>query len=238
MKKLTCILLVAMFTMTSMLFAQITGGPIVEESDYLTITNKTTQESKKVPFNKFTAAGNNNYTYDVDFCLGVYQGDQIEITYKPEVTLVPHIAWSYFWNNDASYSLGTELTANLSVNNVPYNGSTLTATCNYQNGISGVSMSYNIHFKNVHNNTRFYSDYDFNNHLLRVTYRYYNEVSSCLTKAPYVAVYNSFTGIGVLNGSMDNNGIITFNTGSLSGSFIVKVTVNNVILPGEPIYLY
>ena len=190
MKKLTCALLVAMFTMTSMLFAQISGGPVIVESDYLTITNTTTKESKKVPFHKFTSEGNNKYTYDVDFCLGVYQGDQIEITYKPEVTLVPQIAWSYFWNNEASYNLGTAFTANLSVNNVPYNGSTLTVTCNYQNGISGFSASYNIHFKNVHNVERIQvtrlSNKDFT-----ISYRYYDEALLCIKQDAKASLYTS-----------------------------------------------
>ena len=238
MKKLTCSLLVAMFTMTSMLFAQISGGPIVVVSDYITITNKTTKESKTISTSDFTSAGNDKYTYDVDFCLGVYKNDEIEVTYTPKASLAPQIAWTYSWSDGFSSSLGTALTANLSANNVPSDKSVLTFTCNYLGTKQKpTSIFYSIRLKNVHDNTRFYSDYDSYNNLLRVTYRNYSEVSSCLTKAPYVAVYNSSTGIGVFNGSM-NNGIITFNTGGLRGFFIVKVTVNNVILPGEQIYLY
>lgn len=222
-----------MFTMTSMAFAQISGGPIVEESDYLTITNTTTKESKKVPFSKFTSSGNNKYTYDVDFCLGVYQGDKIEITYTPKVSLKPQIAWSYSWNGGLSTSLGTAFTANLSVNTVPYNGSDLTITCNYQNGIGGASIFYNIHLKNVHDGKRIYIQHD--NTLVRLYYENYaKEVMSCANQFATTALYD------LSNNMISTGGFNTFGFGTLAinehtGILVVKVLVNNVDIFTEKI---
>lgn len=230
MKKLTYILLVAMFTMTSMLFAQISGGPIIVVSDYVTITNKTTKESKTISTSDFTSEGNNKYTYDVDFCLGVYYGDEIEITYKAKTAILdPKLAWSYSWNGGSSYNLGTASTANLSVN-APFDKSVLTVTCNYQgNGQSGTSRFYNIRLKNVHNGKRItlakYSERE-----IQVAYAYYSEdgVYSCSGQSPKIFLYNPLTGQQISSGGLNAMGIGTLATNGYKGTGIVNVSVNNV----------
>ena len=225
MKKLTCALLVAMFTMTSMLFAQISGT----FNDYITITNKKTQESKKVSIDKFTSEGNNQYTYDVDFCLGVYQGDDIEITYKDRLSISPRVAWSYSWKNGSYGDLGTAFTANLAVN-APFDGSVLTFTCNYQgNGQSGTSEFYNIRLKNVHNGNRITLQ-QMSKTEIQVAYAYYAEdgVWSCSGQRPTISLYSIYSDNPISSGSLNAMGIGTLATKGNTGTLVVKVFVNNV----------
>ena len=230
MKKLTCALLVAMFTMTSMLFAQISGGPIVVVSDYITITNKTTKESKTISTSDFTSAGNNKYTYDVDFCLGVYKNDEIEVTYTPKASLAPQIAWSYAWNGGFSTTnLGTAFTANLSVS-APFDKSVLTFTCNYRrNGQSETSIFYNINVKNVHNGNRItlakYSERE-----IQVVYAYYAEdcVYSCSGQSPKTSLYILGSENPISTGGLNGIGMGTLDTKGNTGTLVVKVFVNNV----------
>ena len=238
MKKLTCTLLVAMFSMTAMVLAQTIGFPSV----YFTITNKNTQESKMVPANKFTSEGNNKFTHDVDFCLGVYNNDEIEITYT-SVLATSTPLWSYFWNNDASYSLGTALTANLSVTNIPYDKSELTVTCNTK-GIDGASKSYNIHFKNVHTGKRVYISYNNVSHEVLVFYENYGkEVVSCANQTATTALFEvpiggngSGSGNMISTGSLNAVGMGTLATKGKTGPFLdVKVFVNNVAIFTEKI---
>ena len=222
MKKLTCTLLVAMFSMTAMVLAQTIGFPSV----YFTITNKNTQESKMVPANKFTSEGNNKFTHDVDFCLGVYNNDEIEIT-STAVLATSTPLWSYFWNNDASYSLGTALTANLSVTNIPYDKSELTVTCNTK-GIDGASQSYNIHFKNVHNGKRVYISYNNVSREVLVFYENYGkEVVSCANQTATATLFDQ-SGNMISTRSLNAVGLGALATKGKTGALTVKVFVNNV----------
>lgn len=235
MKKLTCTLLMAMFTMTSMLFAQVSGGPIIVVSDYITITNKTTKESKTILTGDFTSEGNNKYTYDVDFCLGVYNGDEIEITYKAKTAILdPNVAWSYSWNNGSSSSLGAALTANLLVNNVPFDKSVLTFTCNYLgNKQNPASRFYNIRIKNVHNVGRVKVTPNHTSKEFLLGYAYYDELLSCSKQGALASLYTYPYGDPVSSSyftSIASAGRALLSTGNKSGTYIVTVTVNNTVI--------
>ncbi|MDE5574642.1 MAG: hypothetical protein K2I87_02890 [Bacteroidales bacterium] len=229
MKKLTCILLVAMFTMLSMVFAQPSSGTILV-SDYITITNTTTQESKTISTSDFTSEGNDKYTYDVDFCLSVYTGDKLEITYKAKtIILDPNVAWTYSWSNGFSSSLGSALTANLSVNSVPSNSSVLTFTCNYLgNKQKPTSRFYSIRLKNVHDVERIQVKRDNINKNFIISYRYYDEALSCIKQDAVAYLYSGGTFITSSSfHAYGDIGVASLSTGNHPAPYIVKVMVNN-----------
>ncbi|MDE7102281.1 MAG: hypothetical protein K2O37_05750, partial [Bacteroidales bacterium] len=128
MKKFLSAILVAMATMVTMAFAQI-GGLF---DNYFTITNKTTGEVKKVSADKFTSLGNDKFTYDVDFCLGVYEGDEIEVSYtKLLLETTPQAKWYYSWG-ESSWGSGSFLENGLKANlKVDPQQKKLNITCNY-----------------------------------------------------------------------------------------------------------
>lgn len=180
MKKLLSILLVTMFTMA---FVQAASMPV----SYFTVKNKTTGLSGVYKLKEFTSIGGRHFARIMESsCLGIYEGDQIEITYTPAiVALTPHLSWTYSWDELSSFEFGTGKTVELTVPKPSFDGKTLTVTCEYwEDGLAGstpVSDFYNFLFANVRTGKRFDVGVDSWNNLFRVTYNHYDEVKSCLT---------------------------------------------------------
>ena len=213
----------------------------------ITVKNKTTGNNVPVTLSKFAPsdAEANTFVYQAkveDFWLGVYEGDQIEVTYTHAIAEAPQLAWFYSWEGGSSSDFGTGQTAEFTVPKVSSDGKTLTVICDSKSyaivGQSAPSKFYKIHFNNVHKGKRFDCLYSSTTCEFRVVYNHYDEVRDYLTKAPYVTVTNAFSGVTVFSGYMDNNGVITFNAGGKNGTVIVNVTVNGVALPAERTYIW
>ena len=248
MKKILSILLVTMFTMSSMVFA----GPVIGEPSYVTVTNKTTNESYRILFSQF-----NNYTYTIDPCqfkAGFYVGDNIVVSYGGGFPMItPRVIWQYRIGVNPFSLPDTSLSTEFSIPSFTSDKQSLTIKCSYQdhfsasgpvNAFASVEPTlYYINIPNVYNssssiNKRIDVGVDSWNNLFRVTYSHYSEVRNCLTKAPYVTVTNALSGDVVFKGNMNDNGEITFNTGGKNGAVIVNVTVDGIALPPLKTYIW
>ena len=240
MKKLLCILWVAMLTMIATVFAQAVVMPVYS---YFTITNKTTQENRSINLNDFKKLGKGYQgTISEPFGLGFYGGDQIEVKYEGAISsLKPQLTWSYFIGENLSeIDFATGVTATFSIPKVTSDNQTFMIEGDYTDAFSGSNVSpkpYYITLQDVRNDTRFYCSCAPST-AFRVTYNRYNEIRSYLTKAPYVTVTNAYSGVQLFSGYMNDNGEITFNTGGRTATVIVSVTVNGVTLPAERTYIY
>ena len=225
MKKLLCILWVAMLTMFATVFAQAVVMPVYS---YFTITNKTTKEVKTVSVNDFTF----NKTYDVLFSKGVYSGDQMEFTYKPALSsFTPQLSWSYGWLGSSLNILGTGLTVGMTIANVPssdmYNN-TLLIKCNYRSdGQSGISEDYIISISQVRQGNRITVKSSEVSEV-QVSYEDYEKVSSAGQHAT-VALYDIYGNL-VSTGYLDALGMSTLSTKGKPGIYIVKVIMNNQVI--------
>lgn len=219
MKKLACTLLVAMVTMASMAFAQVIGG--VGRGPYFTITNKTTNQVKQASLDDFNFLGCT--CYEVNFSSGVYNGDQIEITYNTYAP-TPQLTWYSAWIDNPLKSKGTGLTVTIPVENVPSLGNTLLVKCNYQG--NGGPKDYLFYIMNVHSTQRI-TVKNSGASEVQVSYEDYEKVSS--GQRATIALYDIY-GNPVSTGYLDNLGMGTLSTKGKSGIYIVKVTTNDQVI--------
>lgn len=242
MKKLTCTLLVAMLTMVTTITTVFAQSKAVG-SAYLVITNKTTQESKTILFSDFNNLWGDYECSVPKFPLGIYAGDEIEISYgsNSSIALKPTLTWKYFIG-DREYDGGTSLSLKFTVPKRPLDNLDIRVEFDDQPVLTYPKptppVHYILNFENqVVNDTRFYSEYSNLTHELRVKYVHFDDVRPYLNKAPFVSWYRSDNGLILGSGYMDRNGTITFDTRGLTGFFIVRVVVNGVAFT-EQIVLY
>ena len=227
MKKLVSILCVTMLTMLATVLAQPVVMPVYS---YFIVTNKTTNETKSISTNQFSS----NKTYDVDFCFGVYNKDQIEVTYSPALSSAkPKLTWS---SSNGILLPETGLTTNLKVEGISSNGQTLTITCDYKDDeISSLTTSYKINFPNAHKGKRIYvTNSDIRT--IQIFYEdYYKEdVFSCSGQYPTTALYKLDNGEYVSSGRLNALGMGSL-TAKGAGFYVVKVMVNNQVIFTETI---
>ena len=224
MKKLLCILWVAMLTMLATTFAQPVVMPVYS---YFIVTNKTTNETKSISVNEFTSTGSSSSECNVDFCFGVYDGDQIEITYSPAFSSAkPKLAWS---SSNGNLSPETGLTTKLTVERIFSDGTTLTVTCDYKaDEMSSYTNVYKINFKNVQTRKRITVSQLTDSEIYIAYANYYeDDVYSCSGKLPTTVLYDS-EGNVLSTGYLNGRGIGTLATKGYKGIGIMKVLVNNV----------
>lgn len=243
MKKLVLTLCVAMVTMVSMAFAQSKEGG----SGYIVVKNKTTKETTPpITLESFSNLWGGYEGSVPKFPLGIYAGDEIEVSYTSSNTGVG-VSPSLFWG----YTIGSETykggdNASLSWNfTVPKRSSdnlTLQVGFDYYAFMTYPPIDpthYTLTFENkVVNDVRFFSEYSVLTHELRVKYVHFNDLIPYLQQSPTVYWYSVNGGLILGNESMDRNGTVTFDTKGRTGYFIVKVIVNGVALPAETILLY
>ena len=232
--------MLTMATTVSTVFAQSKVGG----SEYIVVTNKTTQESKTIMLGDFNNLWGDYECSVPKFPLGIYADDEIEISYGSNslIALNPCLTWKYFIGSD-DYDGGTSLSLKFTVPKKPSDNLDLRVEFDYQMYITYPQTTppthYTLNFENkVVNDTRFYSLYSNLTHELLVKYVHFNELIPYLKQPPVVSWYRSDNGLVLGSGSMDRNGTITFDTRGLTGVFIVKVVVNGVTLPTEKILLY
>lgn len=244
MKKTACILWVAMLTMATAVttvFAQSKVG--ISES--IVVTNKTTKESKVIMFGNFKNLWGDGYEYTVPksaFPLGIYAGDEIEVSYNSNIGVKPMLSWEYTIGSYV-YDGGTSLTSKLTVEKLPSDNQAMQVDFDYQMVISypytDPPTHYTLKFENkVVNDARFYVAYSSLTHELLVQYVHFNDLIPYLQQPPVVSWYSAYGGLTLGSGPMDRNGTIIFPTKGRTGLHIVSVVVNGVTLPAEKIPLY
>lgn len=245
MKKPACILWVAMLTMVTTVttvFAQSKAG----SSEYILVTNKTTNEPATINFDDFNNLWGGYECPVPKFSLGIYAGDEIEVSYGNNsnitLNLKPSLAWTYTIGNH-NYDGGTSLSLKFTVPKLPSDNQAMQVEFDYQDVITYPQTTppshYTLNFVDkVVNDTRFYSEYSSLTHELRVRYVHFNDVIPYLQQPPVVSWYSASGGLILGSGSMDRNGTIIFDTKGRTGWYIVRVVVNGVTLPTEKILLY
>lgn len=240
MKKILSILLVTMFTISSMVFAQAT----VDEPEYIKVTNKTTQKSRTVMLDGCQPRMGTYYGVLPDIPLGIYAGDVIEVSYGggyPKIK--PQLKWSYGVESEGEDNFATGLTTEITIPKLSIDNQGFWIGFTYQLVFTypptGTPTPYMITAENkVHNGKRFNCSYSSLSQEFRVVYNHYDEVRPYLKKAPYVTVTNALSGVTVFSGYMNDYGEKIFNTGGKNGTVIVTVTVDGVALPAERTYIW
>lgn len=242
MKKTACILWVAMLTMATAVTTVFAQSTVISES--IVVTNKTTNEPTTIMLEKFNDPwGDHKYTVPKsEFRLGIYAGDEIEVSYSSNIGVKPSLAWEYTIGSYV-YDGGTSLSSKLTVPKLSSDNQSMQVEFDYQMVMSYPPTTsptrYTLKFEDkVVNDARFYSEYSNLTHELRVRYVHFNDVIPYLQQPPVVSWYRADNGLILGSGSMDRNGSITFDTKGLTGFYIVRVVVNGVTLPTEKIQLY
>lgn len=239
MKKLTCTLWVAVCTMVAM-SSMIVNPPVVVFKGNFVIKNLTSNDTIKVELKDFSLGKRT-----VNFSKGVYEGDELEISYNPPPLLSSftyQVAWTYGWGNPSTEK-GTGLTEKFRVQNAPYISPTLnifavacTSSIKERSElIEGQSEDleiYTMEFPNVQRGRRV-TVKNIDASEVQVVYADYEKVASAGQRAS-VSLYDIYGNL-VSTGYLDALGMSTLSTKGKPGYYIVKVMVGNRVIFTETI---
>ena len=242
MKKLACTLLVAMVTMVAMKAIAIeppviNPPPVVTLTPKFVIKNLTSNDAMTVELKDFSPGG----TFDVYFSKGVYEGDELEISYEPLPLVSPltyQVTWTHGWGMPDGEEDGTGFTKKFYVKKASYafplqNNKFAVACTSSIEGQSELiwgqveeTKIYTLYFPNVQRGNQItVKNSDASE--VQVTYADYEKVSS--GQRATIALYDIY-GNPVSTGYLDNLGMGTLSTKGKSGIYIVKVIMNNQVI--------
>ena len=225
MKKILSILLVAMFTMVTMSSMIIDPPPVVVFVGNFVVRNQSSGETITVDNRNFSSKGE----YTVNFSEGIYEEDELEITYNPPASLVPlQAVWFRGWRSADEYLCSGFRTDFRVLYPILPSDNTLAVACKeYVEGKNENPTIRILYFPNVKRGRRVtVTNSDASE--VQVTYANYEEVASTGQRAT-VALYDIY-GNPVSTGYLDNLGMCTLSTKGKPGIYIVKVTMNNQVI--------